>query len=131
MENLYPLIGVCIHTKKTFIIHNIDFENKTVFNRIAQNGNGNSYDFEDIYFMENYENEHELTDFILNSSINYDNYDKIDGDVHIFNNRFNSIIDLEKIEQQKKQKELIIKELRIKSINNKIKELELKKKQLL
>lgn len=97
MKNLFPIVAVCIHTKKSFIIHTIDFENETVFNRIAQNGDGHSYDFSDIYIMESKSDS--IIDLLMNSEINYENYDLINGEENIYDNEYHEISDEQRKEE--------------------------------
>lgn len=120
MKKLFPLVGVCIHTKKSFIIHVIDFENQTVFNRIAQNGDGNSYDFSEIYIMEGI-NEG-IVNMLMNSGVNYDNFDLINGSETIYDNEYHELVDEERknkiclrLDREEKQRE-------INSHNNEIEE---------
>ena len=126
-ENKYPIIGVSIITKKSFIIHSIDFENQTVFNRTSQDCNGNSYSFDDIYIMN--EKNSSIEDFLFNSFVNYENYVLINGDETIYDNEYHGEIDEKRKEKIRKEKE---KQLEIEKhnaeINKKIELLESKLK---
>ena len=99
METKYPLIAVKISDLTTFVVTLIDFDNEQVYNTTSQNGSGDWYSFDEVYLMENADNELSIHDLIFNSDINYQNYDKINGDKHIFNNRF--ILDNDAMKQVK------------------------------
>lgn len=104
MKDNFPLIAVKIKDLTTFVVTSIDFDNGQVFNTTSQTGSGEWYSFDEVYLMENADCDLPLHDYIFNQDVNYTNYDKIDGNKHIYNNRFNLDSDVMKEMKIKKTK---------------------------
>ena len=88
MKEKYPFRAVIVDTKEMFTITSIDFDNQQVYHTTSQTGSGEWHSLEDVYVMENGMNSTDLHTLILNSDINYENYDKIDGKNTIYDNDF-------------------------------------------